>query len=474
MGKVRCNARGCERQLWIPKVGLEGHESSAMCDGCKQVALCVNHFSVLWKRGTGCPKCSGKQWTVNLFEGAPFSPMVQAELIAAGGRLLIIDEATLAAPTVTQYGDAAQIGIHTNAINASPAHVTRGADSRGVMMNIAARSQQQLRQAALDPSAPRPYGERPDPYQGSERTDAAHSQDLTWGGVNTQRHEGASAHLPPPPRGWRLITTSDLSPQARGLGGGIAIERERSGQLRMMDDDLIIRNLKLEGEVLNISQSPRKQRLIAECLVGELRQMLYVRNSDVQGYITNPISDDCEVFGARFINDTSFIMSSERPDGRIDLREGRFKRARQIQTRVIGSSLPATPLPATPFNKGHLAFLFKELSGERYLPICRRISNGEDTVIGSEVTMRPTTQATSRDSMTIAWSSRGGELWVSGGSQHPTRVIDQRGVELLAVSADGQQVAWSNEWGFFTYQIEQQKVEQWALPPDLIALGWRG
>ena len=91
MGQILCNARGCERSLWIPRVALEGQSSSVTCNNCKQVALCVDHFSVLWKRGGKCPKCSSQQWTVHLFEGEPFSPMLQAELIAKGGTLKLIE-----------------------------------------------------------------------------------------------------------------------------------------------------------------------------------------------------------------------------------------------------------------------------------------------------------------------------------------------------------------------------------------------
>ena len=177
MGKVRCNARGCDRHLWIPKVGLEGRESSAVCNGCKQVALCIQHFSVLWKRGTGCPKCGNKQWTVNLFEGESFSPMIQAELIAEGGELTIIDEAALRAPTP---------------------HDPRP----GVMMNIAARSQQRLDPRTLDVSAPRPSEHNPDPYYANERDHQSHAHgEFTLRGAPTPR--GDHGELPPPPRGWR-------------------------------------------------------------------------------------------------------------------------------------------------------------------------------------------------------------------------------------------------------------------------------
>ena len=455
MGKIRCNARGCTRQLWIPKVGLEGQESSSTCDSCKQVALCVNHFSVLWRRGSGCPKCSNKQWTVYLFEGTAFSPIIQAELIAEGGQLQMIDLSPEATPHPHQQSNTPQ-----------------------VMINIAARSQQQLKRDVLTPTPPLPRqksGSRSDPYQATgSLIEAAEAQEVTWSGKSGFNHHSPPQTLPPPPRGWRLITQKDLSPRARGLGGGVAIERENDHLLRMMDDDRIIRHIQLEGDVLSISQSPRKQRLIVERSLDGLRQMLYIRNKDVQGFITNPVSDECSIFGACFVNETMFVVLVERPDGRIDLREGRFERARRVQTRVVGTSLPGTPLFPSPCNKGHLVFLFKELSEGRYLPICRRISNGEDTVVGSELLEQPMLQSASQDSMTISWVTQQGRLWVSGGVQHPTACIYEEGADMLVTSADGRHVAWSNEWGFFTYNLDLRKIERWSQPDGLLTIGWRG
>ena len=455
MGKIRCNARGCTGQLWIPRVGLEGTESSATCDSCKQVALCVNHFSVLWKRGDGCPKCGSKRWTVHLFEGTAFSPIIQAELMAEGGQLKMID-----LPSDQSSGQ----------------HST--SNTPQVMINIAARSQQQLRHATLTPSPPLPShteGANRDPYQNTgSLIEAAEAQEVTWSGKTSVSHPSAPQTLPPPPRGWRLITQKDLSNRARGLGEGIAIERETDHLLRMMDDDRIIRHIHLDGDVLSISQSPRKQRLIVERSLDGLRQMLYIRNKDIQGFITNPVLDEGSIFGARFVNETMFVVLVERPDGRIDLREGRFERARRVQTRVVGTSFPGTPLPPSPCNKGHLVFLFKELSEGRYLPICRRISNGEDTVIGSELLERPMLQASSQDSMTIAWVTQRGRLWVSGGVQHPTACVYQEGADMLVTSSDGRHVAWSNEWGFFTYNLDLRKIERWSQPEGLLTIGWRG
>lgn len=483
MGHIRCNARGCERTLWIPRVGLEGEDSSATCDSCKQVALCVEHFSVLWKRGGQCPKCGSKKWSLNIFKGTPFSPMLQAELIAEGGHLNIIDASH--PRDRDQYSSSAQ---HSPEVKYSDdpylKELAESSNDRSmVTLNVAAKSQQQLARPALDPTPPRPHETTDDPF-GSVRFRGAYDQDQVSRSYEERfqsnepfsdiRDDALENRLAPPPRGWRLITQADLSERARGLGGGIAIEREGPQLIRMMDDDRIIRQIELDGEIIRVSQSPRKQRLIVERSRDGQREVVYFRGKELQGFITNPIVDDFEVFGAEFFSETGFVIFCTRPDERLDLREGRFKKSRQVQTRIVGSSIKSVPLAPSMFNKGHLVFFFKEVSENRFLPICRRISNGEDIVVGGELTERPIMQSASRDSMTLAWITHTGDVWVSSGSKHPSQRVSQTGSSLLAISADGRQVAWVGETEFFTYDVEAYRIERWELPAGLLAIGWRG
>ena len=466
MGSVRCNARGCTKQLWVPHVGEQGIESSATCIQCKKVALCIDHLSVLWRRGGACPKCGGKAWSVQLFEGVPFSPMLQAELLASGGKLQMIDTQHDLLPDKTRSLDDEDKLYHQA--------LTESTNSQAqVTLNVTANSHQTLTRRAIDPRPPHPNttGSH-DPFRDDQRYDQS-----DWSSIQPKHrpdpHSGQKGALPPPPKGWRLITQNDLSSRARGLKGGIAFEREGEHVVRMMDDDRIIRQLEVSGEIISISQAPRKQRLIIERSRDGWRELLYIRGKEIQGFITNPLSDECEVFGAQFYNDTGFLILVERPDQRVELREGRFKKARQVQTRVVGSSLTSVPLAPSICQRGQLAFIFKAVSEDRFLPLCRRISSGEDTVIGSEVDGIPVQQAASRDAMTIAWVTQRGELFINAGVHHPSSVIHREGVDYLAVSSDGRQVAWTNEWGFFTYHVERRQIEQWERPEGLLAVGWR-
>ncbi len=486
MGQISCNARGCERNLWIPRVAITGQSSSATCNQCKQVALCVDHFSVLWKRGGQCPKCSSQQWSIHLFEGEPFSPMVQAELIAHGGTLQLI-EAQERLPVNSTGSSAVNVRSIPEANKAATvsskdeylqALTQSSQDQSMVTMNIAAKSQQQMTRNSLYAQAPQPSGLGQDPYE--------QALGQTVGAQATTYHNDAFSSVPmdepsmsmtnglaPPPRGWRLISQADLSPKARGLGDGIAIERQGDTLVRMMDDDRIIRQIELEGSIIHVSQSPRKQRLIVERSRDGQHEVIYFRGRELQGFITNPVSDDHDMFGAKFFSETGFIIFTERPDERLDLREGRFKKSRQVQTRVIGSSIKSVPLAPSVCQKGNLAFFFKGVSENRFLPICRRISNGEDVVIGGELNERPIMQAASTEAATLTWMTRNGDIWVSSGASHPTQCVSQSSATQLAVSSDGKQVAWVNATSFFTYNVEQRRVEEWSAPQGLLAIGWR-
>jgi hypothetical protein len=483
MGKIRCNARGCNHKLWIPRVGLEGDTSSSTCNQCKQVALCVEHFSILWKRGGHCPKCKSQQWTVHLFEGEPFSPMLQAELIAKGGTLDIIDDKPQPSHHKTNHqylgSDLPSRDNHSSADDQYLKELSESSQDRSmVTLNVAAKSHQRLTKPILDPSPPNPHdltGNDPFLQGGQPRSESELGFTDRLSGYRQESQPTHLTHvLPPPPRGWRLITQDDLSERARGLGDGIAIEREGPVLIRMMDDDRIIRQIELEGEVTHISQSPRKQRLIVERSRDGQRETVYFRGRELQGFITNPVLDDQDIFGAKFFSETGFVIFAIRPDQRLDLREGRFKKSRQVQTRVVGTSIKDVPLPPSVCNKGHLAFFFKGVSENRYLPVCRRISNGEDIVIGGELTERPIMQAASSGSTTLSWMTHTGDVWVSSGAQHPTHCVSSLGTTLLAVSSDGRHIAWVGEESFYTYNVEARKVDQWGLPQGLLAIGWRG
>ena len=487
MGQIFCNARGCERSLMIPRVSLEGQSSSVTCNTCKQVALCVDHFSVLWKKGGRCPKCNSQEWTVNLFEGEPFSPMLQAELIAKGGTLKIIEtQAKTPINSQTSFEskreallqEPSQDFTHNDQYLQALAESSQ--DRSMVTMNVAAKSHQQMTRATFNAQAPHPRQDlSQDPYE-QALGQSVGAQATTYRNENYSIPSGGETNvalsdgLAPPPRGWRLVTQADLSPQARGLGDGIAVERQGETLVRMMDDDRIIRQIELEGNIIHVSQSPRKQRLIVERSRDGQHEVIYFRGRELQGFITNPVSDDHDMFGAKFFSETGFVIFTERPDERLDLREGRFKKSRQVQTRVVGSSVKAVPLPPSICQKGTLAFFFKGVSENRFLPVCRRISNGDDVVIGGELNERPVTQAASTEAMTLSWMTRNGDIWVNSGSHHPTQCVSQSNASQLAVSSDGRQVAWVSDTSFYTYSVDQRRVEKWSAPQGLLAIGWRG
>jgi hypothetical protein len=274
-----------------------------------------------------------------------------------------------------------------------------------------------------------------------------------------------------PPRSWRLISRSDLPEGARGIGGGIALCRENDLRLLMMDDDRIIRHIEVEGEILAIAQSPRKRRLIAERIRAGAREMVWIKGKEIQGFITNALDDEGEVFGAHFVNDHSFVYFIERPDHRIDMREGRFMKARGVQSRSVGSSLRGAPLAPVSCHQAQRVFFFKQVTDEGYIPICRRISDGDDLVMG-ELCDEPMVLSASRNAGVVSWIDTQGKVWASS-KRFPTSCIGRSDMKLLSTAHDGGHVAWMNRGELKTYSLNQNRQEAWNAPTDLLAIGWR-
>jgi hypothetical protein len=274
------------------------------------------------------------------------------------------------------------------------------------------------------------------------------------------------------PKEWRLIVKGQLSDTAYGVGHGIAVERHNNVLVQMMDDDQIMRNLEIEGDIIQIAQSPRKRRLIIERELDDRIDMVWFQGKkEVQGFITNPYDDDLQIYGAHFLNERTFVCVIKRPDDRVDLRESTFGKARSIYSRSIGSSCKSIPLAPTMCNQGQGLFFFKEVQEDQFLPVCRTLVNGQDRVMG-ELSTQPQVQASSKKASTVAWINQDGEVWIS--SQHLQALhIGQSHHPFLAVSEQGDEVAWINQGELYVYYGRLNQCYSWPCPPDLLALGWR-
>jgi hypothetical protein len=273
------------------------------------------------------------------------------------------------------------------------------------------------------------------------------------------------------PKVWRLITQKDLPHDAYGLGQGIAITREDKRRILMMDDDRIIRNLELEGKIISITQSPRKRRLIIERELHGIKELVWLNGKEIQGFITNPLDDELPVFGAHFTHDNRFVYMSARPDGRFDMREGSFSKARGIQSRLLGSSVKGVPLAPICSHRSQRVFFFKEVSEIGYVPVCRRLSDGDDRIMG-ELCEMPVVLHASRNADTIAWIDHQGYIWVCTENREAIRVARTQS-HLLAVAQDGHEIAWISQNTLHCYNIDQQHTKQWPVREEVLAIGWR-
>lgn len=274
-----------------------------------------------------------------------------------------------------------------------------------------------------------------------------------------------------PPRSWRLILEGDLPEGAQGLSHGIAAYRDHDQELLIMDDDLITRTLKVEGNVIALAQSPRKRRYIVEVDLGDTREISWGKGRDIQGFITNPYEEELSVFGVRFIDESHFVCFTERPDGRYELREGSFEKARAVRLRQIGASLLSPPICPVACERAERVFMFKYIDKQGYLPICRRVTDGEDRVIG-ELTTEPKASAASRDASVVAWIDQQGRVWLSD-LKIPMSQIGETNQSLIAISHDGSEIAWCVDQELHVYSTRRRQRERWKLERQPIALGWR-
>jgi hypothetical protein len=242
----------------------------------------------------------------------------------------------------------------------------------------------------------------------------------------------------------------------------------------IMDDDLITRTLSVEGEVVALAQSPRKRRHIIELDHQGGREVAWGKGKEVQGFITNPYEDERDVFGARFVDESHFVCFIERPDELFELREGSFDRARGVQLRRVGAPLRSPPLPPVPFDHATRALLFKYIdhAGERgYLPVSRHIAGGEERVVG-ELISKPRASSASREAEVVSWVDEEGRVWVSS-PRLPMRQIGESAGDLLAVSHDGDQVAWCDRGALVAYSLRRRQAQRWHLKQPPLALAWR-
>lgn len=291
------------------------------------------------------------------------------------------------------------------------------------------------------------------------------------GGGRRQTQVGHPKASELPPRSWRLILEGDLPDGARGLSHGIAAYRDSEQELMIMDDDLITRTLKVEGEVVALAQSPRKRRYIVEVDLGDTREVSWGKGRDVQGFITNPYEEELSVFGVCFVDESHFVCFTERPDGRFELREGSFERARAVRLRQVGSSLLSPPIAPVACERAERVFMFKYIDKQGYLPICRRVTDGDDRVIG-ELTTEPRASTASRDAGAVAWIDQQGRVWLSD-PKTPMQQVGESNKGLIALSHDGGALAWCVDQELHVYSTRRRQRERWRLERLPIALGWR-
>ena len=271
-----------------------------------------------------------------------------------------------------------------------------------------------------------------------------------------------------------MISKGDMPAEAYAVGAGMVAAQVREGELLLMDDDRIMRTLNVDGVIRRITQTPRKRRLIVErhAAEGEPPELAWLKGREIRGFITNPYDDALPAMNATFVSDTFFSYFVERPDGLFSLREGYFSGPRQIRSRLVGAPLSGVGGESMSCDDGRALFFFTEEPSGGFQPLCRRLADGRDWLIGDPLNASPRAMSTARNAGYMSWIDGEGGIYVAGLEYQPKR-IGETGARLLTMSHDGQQLAWWHDELLSIYDVHQDQIEQWPAPGELLALGWR-
>ena len=258
------------------------------------------------------------------------------------------------------------------------------------------------------------------------------------------------------------------------MGSGMAIAQVQEGEYLLMDDDRIMRTLNIDGEIQEITQTPRKRRLIVERRLpdADFSELAWLSGREIRGFITNPYDDELPAFNATFINDKLFSYFVERPDGMISLREGQFSGSRQLLSRLVGGPLRAVVGRSMSCGSGRYLFFFSHPREGEFLPLCRQLADGRDRSLGPTLSAPPRAIAGALSADYVGWIDQEGSVYVAG-VQYEAKRIGTTSARLLTMSHDGQRLAWWSDELLSIYDLHSEQIEQWPAPGELLALGWR-
>ncbi len=276
---------------------------------------------------------------------------------------------------------------------------------------------------------------------------------------------------PPPapaaPAEWLLVRATELGAGMHAVGPDLAYRADGDGA-RVRTGGEVPRELRVTGLVRGAATSGAT--LLVETAPSDeaASSVVWVGPEGRRGRIPNPFQ--MSVHGPAFVSDDRFVVLLDLPDGRAELREGRFDEPSRVRTRRVGRALRLSDGGAPPaVLGGHSGVIFGR-GPDGYVPTCVRLEDGRETKIGSP---QPAARVVvgANEAPLAAWINGDDEVRC-GGPGIPENGLGTCSTDLLAVSADGERVAWV-DGELHVADTKTGLTTTWSVPDDVVALGWR-
>jgi len=271
---------------------------------------------------------------------------------------------------------------------------------------------------------------------------------------------------PPAPAEWRLVRASELAPGVRAVEPGLAFRAEGDGATVVLDDDLEAA-VAVDGIVRRAVRSGRCVLVETAASAQTVSSVEWLMPDGRRGHLPNPFQ--LSVRGPAFVSHDRFVVVLDLPDGRSELREGRFDEPGLVRTRRIGRAMRLADDGAAPaVLGGHSGVIFGRDS-EGYVPTCVRLDDGRETTIGA-AQAPPRVVVAAPDVPLAAWVNYDGDVRC-GGPGSEERMLGSCDTDMLAMSDDGRRVAWV-DGPLHVADTQTGQVSIWKIPDDVVAVGW--
>ena len=307
---------------------------------------------------------------------------------------------------------------------------------------------------------------------GDARISAALKVAVQASGGRVEADPPAKAVSSPAPSGWRWLRRDQLPPDARVLDRGVLARAHPRGAALIVDGrpfEWICPQMPVSAT----RASPTTPDLVVAH--GDGARLSWVGPDGARLSIHAP--DGGAIDRPRFIDGRRFVYISRDGAGHESLWEGSIEppgRIRQRRVTALGHG-PRRPLAPVPVRRLE-AVVALCADGDAWAPTWIRLSDGQRTPLAA-YGPAPRALAGARRHQQAAWIDHGGVVRCAGERQ-PTQTLGRADGDLLAMTDDGRQVAWtvSADGGteMTVCDVQTRATERHAIPGALVWIGADG